>query len=163
MDNLKSWNWCVTTALFPGGLCGRRGMAALEESRRLAPVQEHLHGLVRDCAHLRPDQCRHHGHLHPWHPVSNTGATPQGTGKERTLREGKEWNPKAKIYRLPQANNFGRRRKSVWVNWDMGLWFLAALLSPQNLRFVPVGPLYFQWEAFFSFFFISHNSVRRSS
>lgn len=81
----------MTTAVFPGGLCGRRGMAALEEGRGLATVQEHLHGLVRDCAHLRPDQRRHHGHLHPRHPVSNTAANPPpGDGERESAPEEKE-------------------------------------------------------------------------
>lgn len=59
----------LTCCCFPGGLRGGGGMAALQEGRGLAALQEHLHGVVCDCAHLGPDQCRHHGHLHLRHPV----------------------------------------------------------------------------------------------
>lgn len=113
----------VTTAVFPGGLCGRRGMAALEEGCRLAPVQEHLHGLVRDCAHLGPDQCRHHGHLHPWHPVSNTAATPQGTGKERTLRKRSQVRKPKYIAYLKPTTLEGERKLFEWTEiWACGSW-----------------------------------------
>lgn len=57
----------LTTALLPGGVGGGSGMAAFEEGCRLAPVQKYLHGVVCDRSHLRPDQRRHHGHLHLRH------------------------------------------------------------------------------------------------
>lgn len=53
-----------------GGLRGGRRLAALPEGSGLAPLQEHLHGLVRHSAHLGPHQRRHHGHLHLRRPVS---------------------------------------------------------------------------------------------
>ena len=68
-------------AVFLGGLCGGSRMAALQKGRRLAPVQEHLHGVVCDCAHLRPDQRRHHGHLHLRHPLSIRPHPEQGGGE----------------------------------------------------------------------------------
>lgn len=53
-----------------GGLRGGRRLAALPEGSGLAPLQEHLHGLVRHRAHLRPHQRRHHGHFHLRRSVS---------------------------------------------------------------------------------------------
>lgn len=60
----------MTCALFPGGFCCGRRVAAVKEGSRLAPLQKYLHGVVRDRAHLWPHQCRHHGHLHLRHPAS---------------------------------------------------------------------------------------------
>lgn len=46
----------LSCALTPwaGGLSGLSGLAALQEGSRLAPLPEHLHGVVRHRAHLRP-------------------------------------------------------------------------------------------------------------
>lgn len=137
-DNLKSQNLrkmigFMTTAVFPGGLCGCSRMAALKEGRRLASVQKHLHGLVCDGAHFWPDQCRHHGNLHLWHPMSIWAHPKQGRRKKPLQWHQTERSRKAKIYRLPQANNFGRKGKKKIEMFgrtcDMGLWFLAASFS----------------------------------
>lgn len=70
LDSMGAAGIRLTPAVFAGGLCGGRRLAALKEGGRLASVPEHLHGLVCDRAHLWPDQRRHHGHLHLRHPVS---------------------------------------------------------------------------------------------
>lgn len=72
----------IYLALFSGRLCGSSRVAALKEGSGLASVQEYLHGMVRDCAHLWPHQCRHHGHLHLWHPVSIRLHPKQGRRKK---------------------------------------------------------------------------------
>ena len=53
-----------------GGVCGGRGLAALQEGGGLAPVQEHLHRLVCHRSHLGSDQRGHHGPLRTRYPVS---------------------------------------------------------------------------------------------
>lgn len=131
---LVRFMWCF---LFPGWLCGGSGMAALQKSRGLAPVQKHLHGLVCDCAHLRPDQRRHHGYLHLRHPVSTKPRPDAGEEEESAPARTEErrggklegqnisltssqqlWKKKAK-----------RKKKMFEMSCDMGLWFLAASFS----------------------------------
>lgn len=67
----------------PGGLRRGRGLDPLPESRGLAPLQEHLPGLVRHGARGGPVQRRHHGPVRLRHPalrlrVSRGGAAERG-------------------------------------------------------------------------------------
>lgn len=104
----------------PGGFCGGRRVAAVQESGRLAPVQKHLRGVVRDRAHLWPHQCRHHGHLHLRHPA---GVRKQ---RRRTAPGGSAPSRKAEIYRLPRADVLVGLGGGIC---DVGRWFLAADVS----------------------------------
>ena len=62
---------CLTLVSGPtGGVSGRRGVAAFQEGRGLALVQEHLHRLVRHRPYLGSDQRGHHGPLRTRYPLS---------------------------------------------------------------------------------------------
>lgn len=120
----------------PGGFCGGRRVAAVQESGRLAPVQKHLRGVVRDRAHLWPHQCRHHGHLHLRHPA---GVRKQ---RRRTAPGGSAPSRKAEIYRLPRADVLVGLGGGGFVMWAGGSWL--QMFPPRLLPFIPVGPRHLQ-------------------
>lgn len=68
----------------PGGLGRGRGLDPLPEGGGLAPLQEHLPGLVRHRACGRPVQRRHHGPAGLRHPalrVRGRGCSGGGGGR----------------------------------------------------------------------------------
>lgn len=74
----------------PGGLCGSRGLDPLPESSGLAPLQEHLLGVVRHGARGRRVQRRRHGPARLRHPALRLrafGREGEQRRKER-VREG---------------------------------------------------------------------------
>lgn len=75
-------------------------MVALQEGGGLASLQKHLHGVVRDRAHLRSDQRCHHGHLPLWRLLSGRLHPDQGARKKplQCAPEGKECSWKANVY-----------------------------------------------------------------
>lgn len=70
----------------PGGLSGGRGLDPFQESGGLAPLQEHLPGLVRHRARGRPLQRRRHGRVRLRHPALCVRAH----GREGDLRRKRE-------------------------------------------------------------------------
>lgn len=66
----------------PGGLGRGRGLDPLPEGSGLAPLQEHLPGVVRHRARGRPVQRRHHGPVGLRHPALRVrGRVVRGGGR----------------------------------------------------------------------------------
>lgn len=84
----------------PGGLGRGRGLDPLPESSGLAPLQEHLPGVVRHRARGRPVQRCHHGPAGLRHPALRVRGRAAGGGATSLAWDGREVKSRERKGRL---------------------------------------------------------------
>lgn len=127
----------------PGGLGRGRGLDPLPEGGGLAPLQEHLPGLVRHRARGRPVQRRHHGPAGLRHPALRVrGRAVQGGGRAGVGVGGGRFADEAKRREREREGREVSEGAGVVVRWAEEGWFSAACLHTSVPKLIPL-PLLF--------------------